>query len=141
VKKKVLIDECLTFRLTMWLEGCTAETVAQRGWAGKDDGEILRLAEQEGFDVLLTADANMKDQQRLQEKNLCVVAIPTNRERVVQMILPQVQQSIDLARRGEFVVLSFSSPDFAQWPNDTQRMETRSEKAIYHKYVAPAVKK
>ena len=34
------------------------------GWAGKTNGELLRLAEQE-FDVFLTADQKLPNQQNL----------------------------------------------------------------------------
>jgi predicted nuclease of predicted toxin-antitoxin system len=114
VKKKILIDECLPLRLAIWLGEHDAETVAHRGWAGKDDGDILRLAEAAGFDVLLTADANIKDQRKLEGMNLSVVAIPTNRQHVVESILPQIRQSVGLAQPGTFALLSFATPDFGQ---------------------------
>lgn len=140
MKKKILIDECLPLRLATWLGDHDAETVAQRGWAGKDDGDILRLAEQAGFDVLLTADAHIKDQRKLERMKLSVVAIPTNRQHVVESILPQIRQSVGLTQSGAFVVLSFTVPDFAQWRDQSQCTETRGEKAVYHKYAAPTVK-
>ncbi|MDP2205562.1 MAG: DUF5615 family PIN-like protein [Alphaproteobacteria bacterium] len=140
MKKKILIDECLPLRLAAWLGDHDAETVSYRGWAGKDDGEILKLAEQAGFDILLTADANIKDQRKLEGMNLSVVAIPTNRQHVVESILPQIRQSVGLAEPGAFVVLSFTTPDFGQWRDRSECTEIRAEKSVQHKYALPAVK-
>jgi predicted nuclease of predicted toxin-antitoxin system len=43
---RILIDECLPRRLTQRLPGHEASTVAEMGWAGTRNGELLRLAEQ-----------------------------------------------------------------------------------------------
>jgi hypothetical protein len=51
---KVLIDENLPRKLGGHLKGHECRTVAECGWAGKKNGELLSLAEPQ-FDVLLTA--------------------------------------------------------------------------------------
>ena len=35
-------------------------------WGGVKNGELLKLIEREGFDVFLTGDKNMENQQRLE---------------------------------------------------------------------------
>lgn len=134
--KKVLIDECLPTRLAAWLTDCAAQSVGFMGWAGKDDGDVLRLAEAAGFDVLLTADANIKDQRNLAGMHLAIVVIPTNRQNVVESILPQIAQSIRRAGVGDVVMLSFDTPDFGDWPQQLECTETSGAKAILHKYSA-----
>ena len=52
---KVLIDENLPRKLAGHLKGHECRTVAECGWAGKKNGELLSLAEDQ-FDVLLTLD-------------------------------------------------------------------------------------
>jgi len=63
---KVLIDECLPKKLKYALTGHFTQTVPEAGWAAKQNGELLRLAEEE-FDVLLTNDQNMERQQNLKQ--------------------------------------------------------------------------
>jgi len=41
-----------------------ARTTPEMGWAGKRNGELLRLAERE-FDIFLTVDRKLQNQQNL----------------------------------------------------------------------------
>lgn len=58
---KVLIDECAPKALQdlPTKRGRESLTVQEAGWAGKENGELLALAETE-FDVLLTVDINLR---------------------------------------------------------------------------------
>ena len=50
---KVLLDECIPRKFKNCLPGHECQTVPIAGFAGKKNGELLRLAEAEGFDVFL----------------------------------------------------------------------------------------
>ncbi len=50
---RILIDECLPKRLKHELPEHYVKTVPEVGWAGKQNGDLLRAAEAD-FDVLLT---------------------------------------------------------------------------------------
>lgn len=52
---KILIDENLLRKLAAYLVGHECRTVAQCGWSGKRNGELLALADPL-FDLLLTLD-------------------------------------------------------------------------------------
>ncbi len=61
----VLLDEMLDRCLKRLLaEEHEVLTVRDRGWGAKTNGELLELAQQE-FDVLVTADRGIPDQQNL----------------------------------------------------------------------------
>ena len=77
---KLLLDECVDHRLARELRGHVVTTVPRIGWAGKKNGELLALAEQQ-FDVLITTDQNLSFQQNLTEFNIAVLILcaPTNR--------------------------------------------------------------
>jgi len=61
---RVLIDECLPRRLTKALTGHQAQTVQQAGWSQKTNGDLLHLM-QSRFEVLITIDSNLIQQQNL----------------------------------------------------------------------------
>ena len=52
-------------------------TVAEAGWAGKENGELLRLAEQR-FDVLLSTAKGIPHQQNVSRFDLAVVLLRAN---------------------------------------------------------------
>jgi predicted nuclease of predicted toxin-antitoxin system len=59
---RVLLDECVPRALRRELPGHNVKTVAEAGWAGVKNGELLQLAANE-FDVFLTIDRNLEYQQ------------------------------------------------------------------------------
>ena len=62
---RILIDECLNWRLGRALTGHYAVSVQRMGWSGIQNGRLLSLAEKHGFDVFLTGDRNLAFQQDL----------------------------------------------------------------------------
>ena len=54
---RILIDECLDWRLGRALTGHDCVSVQKQGWGGIKNGRLLALAQEE-FDVFLTADRN-----------------------------------------------------------------------------------
>ena len=66
---KVLIDECAPRALKkLFLDrGHECRTVQEAGWAGKQNGDLLSLAEA-SFDALVTVDTNLRSMIRLAGK-------------------------------------------------------------------------
>jgi hypothetical protein len=78
---RVLLDEQLPRRLARELTGHDIRTVQQQGWAGLQNGELLRRAADEGFDVFLTADQNLQFQQNLGRARMSVVVLVAQQDR------------------------------------------------------------
>ena len=53
---RLLLDENLDWRLQRDLPAHQVESVPLIGWAGIENGELLRKAVEAGFDVLITMD-------------------------------------------------------------------------------------
>jgi hypothetical protein len=59
---KILLDHNLDRRLKNHLTKYDVSTMQEQGWADVLNGELLALMRGNGFDVLLTADSNIKSQ-------------------------------------------------------------------------------
>ena len=59
---KVLVDECVDWRLRRDIVGHEVKTARQMGWSAVKNGELLALAQPE-FDVFVTVDRNHSFQQ------------------------------------------------------------------------------
>ena len=81
--KRVLLDHCVPRPFGRLLAGCTVSTAAEMGWAGMKNGELLDAAQAATFDVLITADQNLRYQQNLAARTIAIVELPTNRLRLV----------------------------------------------------------
>ena len=62
---KILLDECVPRKLKPHLSGHTCLTASEAGYSGRKNGILLRLAEEAGYDVLITIDRGMETQQNL----------------------------------------------------------------------------
>jgi hypothetical protein len=78
------------------------QTVPEAGWAGKQNGDLLRLAERE-FDVLLTNDQNIEHQQSFKLFDLAFVVLvaPTNDINDLMPLMPTVIALLTEIRPGE----------------------------------------
>ena len=67
---RVLLDEQLPRQLAREIGGHDVSTVQQWGWAVSKNGELLRVAADAGFEVLVTADRKLQFQQNLSQSRL-----------------------------------------------------------------------
>src|ERR1700732_3913666 len=98
---RVLLDECVPRALRQELLGHEVVTVAEAGWAGVQNGELLQLAAKE-FDLLLTVDRNLEYQQNFAGLALAVIVIraPSNDVTVLRPLMPAVLAAIPAAKPG-----------------------------------------
>ena len=55
----ILFDQATPSPLRKFLPGHVIKTAYQQGWSNLLNGDLLRVAEEAGFDLLLTADKNL----------------------------------------------------------------------------------
>jgi hypothetical protein len=98
---RVLLDECVPRALGKELVGHDARSVAEAGWAGVKNGELLRLAAAL-FDVLLTVDRNLEYQQNFAGVELAVIVIhaPSNDVTAIRPLMPAVLAAIPKVKSG-----------------------------------------
>ena len=51
------------------------DTLAEKGWSDKDSGELLDLAEREGYEILATTDQNLRHQQNPAGRQIGIVVL------------------------------------------------------------------
>ena len=90
---KLLLDESLPRQfVASFPETFEVATVQQMSWVGTENGELLELAAQSGFVVLVTADKGIQYQQDPKSLPLAVVVLSANRTRVedLQPLIPEL---------------------------------------------------
>jgi len=86
---RVLLDEQIPRHLANELTEHEVRTVQQQGWAGLTNGELLRRAAEEGFEVFVTADQKLEFQQNLARSGLRVLVLVA-RSNALEDLLPLV---------------------------------------------------
>lgn len=90
---KILLDESVPRLLKVRLSHLDISTVQELGWAGIRNGELLRRADTQ-FDVLVTADQNLRYQQNLSGRKLAILVLPSNQVPVVTRLLLNIETAI-----------------------------------------------
>jgi hypothetical protein len=99
---KVLLDENLAHRLRKNLGEHEVFTVSYKGWAGLKNGELLRIAEENGIEVFLTGDQTLPYEQNLEERRIAIVVLSAVEWNVLKNNLPLIIDAIDKALPGTF---------------------------------------
>lgn len=104
---KVLLDECIDWRLARAISGHEIKTARQMGWSAVKNGELLTLASQH-FDVFVTVDRNLSFQQNIKDTEVAIIVLQarTNRLADLKPLVPQLLRAIDFAKRGGVTVVA-----------------------------------
>jgi len=89
----ILFDQNVPRKLRRFLRAHVVRTAAQMGWAERENGTLLRSAEEAGFDLILTGDRNIFYQQRRIERKIAILVIS-------RIDWPSVVASIDAILEG-----------------------------------------
>jgi predicted nuclease of predicted toxin-antitoxin system len=100
---RVLFDQATPVPIRTYLEGHDVRTAAQQGWDTLKNGELLAVAEAEGFDVLLTTDKNMRYQQNLSGRKIAVVVLGLQQWPSLRPHVQLVVEAVNAAKPGTYL--------------------------------------
>jgi hypothetical protein len=101
----ILFDQGTPVGIRKSLPGHVVKTAYDQGWSSLLNGELLRVAEQAGFEVLLTTDKNLAYQQNLGGRKIAIVALGRNRWSLIQLALETIAKAVDAATPGSYTVV------------------------------------
>jgi len=102
--KKVLFDECLPAQLKRELAEHQVRTVRNQGWEGIKNGRLLALM-QPLFDVFITVDGGIEDQQNTRKLSMGIIALKVfhNTMKYIGPLVPQIRSAVDRIRPGPII--------------------------------------
>src|SRR3954468_22300977 len=102
---RLLLDECVDQRLRHFFFGHECQTARYAGLAGLKNGALLSAAEAAGFDVLVTVDQNIPNQQVLTRRRIAVLILcgRTNRLSDLSPLVPAAGEVLASINPGEVV--------------------------------------
>lgn len=83
----------------------TVKEAKAQGWDTLTNGELLKVAEEAGFEVLLTTDKNLRFQQNLQGRTLAIVVLSNSRWRLVRSALEPIAAAVNAAKPGSYTLV------------------------------------
>ena len=109
---KILIDECLPRKLKRELSEHDVQTVPEAGWAGRKNGELLKLMSGV-YDVFITVDSNMQYQQVLEQAQVgfIVLSAHNNKLETLLPLMEQVKITLETIQAGQVIKIEHPSND------------------------------
>jgi hypothetical protein len=104
---RVLFDQGTPVPLRGFLNPHTVVTVYEMGWSRTRNGDLLRLAAQQMFEVFLTTDQNLKHQQNLTDRHIAIVVLPTTSWPVIQKHTAKIAAVLESIAPGDFIEIDF----------------------------------
>jgi hypothetical protein len=96
----VLFDQGTPVAIRNALQDHVVKTAREQGWNTLLNGDLLRAAEQAGFDVFPTTDTNLPYQQNLEGRKLAIVILSRNKWSLVRLKIPKIVAAIEAAQPG-----------------------------------------
>lgn len=106
----ILFDHGTPRWLARALPGHTVIAAKARGWDELNNGDLLRVAEEAAFDLLLTTDQRIRYQQNLIGRKIAIVVLGgSTKWSRVRLHLDGIAESVNTAKPGSYaeVVISF----------------------------------
>ena len=96
---KVLLDENLPQQLRHYFPGHETATVGWLGWSGTKNGKLLDMAEENGFDILITRSSVAAERQ--DAIGVIIFVAPYNALEVYEPLVPDAQEALKTIQAGE----------------------------------------
>jgi len=98
----VLFDQSTPVPVRPFLKGHTVETAWQRGWDKLKNGDLLRAAEEAGFEGLVTPDKDIRYQQNLRNYTIAIVVLRNPQWPVLRHYVDRVAAAVNAAKPGTY---------------------------------------
>ncbi len=105
----ILFDQGTPVPLRDVLASHTVATTFERSWHQLTNGQLLDAAEAAGFELLLTTDQHLRDQQNLAKRTIRILVLKTASWPKIERHSGLVADAIDGMQAGEYRELSFPS--------------------------------
>jgi hypothetical protein len=100
---KVFFDECVPRPLRRLLPGHEILTAQEMGWGRLKNGELIRRAEESGFEVFVTSDQNLGYQQNLSNRSISLLVLSTNYWPTLRPQAARIEAALANLQPGEYL--------------------------------------
>lgn len=97
---RILFDHCVTRPLRREFPNHEVRTTREMGWEDLSNGKLLTKAHENGFEIFLTVDQNIRYQQNLQHYPIAIVVLVAHGITVEDLkpLVPKVEEVLLLAQ-------------------------------------------
>ncbi len=102
---QILFDQGTPAPLRRFLTAHDVSTAYEQGWSTVTNGDLIRLAEQQGYELLITTDTNLRYQQNLKTRAIAILVLSTTSWPRIRSAAELVVVEVAGIRAGEYCEL------------------------------------
>lgn len=99
---RILFDQGTPVPLRRYLPGHSIDTAYERGWSELANGNLLAKAEQEGYELLVTTDRNLRYEQNLEGRQIAIAVLTTTSWPRIKQQTNHAQSVVDTMQPGDY---------------------------------------
>ena len=96
--------------LARHLQGHAVSTAEQCGWGRLENGDLLTVAEDSGYELFLTADKNLRYQQNFAGRKISILVLGQSPWPLVRQHIPAILAAVNAATPGSFIEVEIPLP-------------------------------
>jgi hypothetical protein len=99
---RILFDQGTPVPLRQHLTSHVVDTAFERGWSTLSNGELRAVTEQEGYELLITTDQNLRYQQHLANRQLAILVLLSTSWPRIQLRVETIQAAVESNVAGRY---------------------------------------
>ncbi|MEO7142466.1 MAG: hypothetical protein ABI165_03085 [Bryobacteraceae bacterium] len=99
----ILFDNGTPRGLARFLTGHSVEEARSRGWEELSNGELIDVAAQAGFELIVTTDKNIRYQQNLKTRKIGIIVLEHSQWPMVKLAAGNIVAAVDAAKPGSYL--------------------------------------
>ncbi|WP_420628893.1 hypothetical protein [Candidatus Leptofilum sp.] len=99
---KILFDQGTLVPLRRHLIEHTVATAYEQGWSKLSNGDLLKAAEEAGFQLFITTDQNLRYQQNLRERQMAIVVLLSTSWPKISRRIDEIKDIVNVVSVGSY---------------------------------------
>ncbi|HYX52815.1 MAG TPA: hypothetical protein VE783_05145 [Candidatus Limnocylindrales bacterium] len=106
----ILFDQGTPVPLRAFLIGHTVKTAAEQEWSTLANGKLMDAAEAAGFEVFVTTDKNLLNEQNLSRRKLAIVVLGNAQWPVLKLHVHLAVAAVNSVKPGSYIEVEIPAP-------------------------------
>ena len=103
---RILFDQGTPVPLRQYLTEHSVTTAYEEGWSNLSNGDLLKSAEDRGYQIFVTTDRNLRYQQNLRDRQIAIVVLLSTSWPKIRTQTEKVCDVINAVEIGDYTEIS-----------------------------------
>ena len=118
---RVLLDHCVPSGMRRYMPEHDVTAARDKGWDELKNGDLLKKARDEGYEVFITADKKIKSQQNIKKLEIRIVELSGNTWPRVRTRIKEIREAVKRSKLGEVEAVAIPKAEKKKREKRTQR--------------------